>query len=178
MVDQRPLHQRVWEVEREREHRLRLLVAEKEERDGVTFAPPPLGRVSERLVSRDARSAVAAAESGIWEGDGGGGRRGRLITRLQEQAMWARERRRLRVQAHEEVCVRFVVCQIVCLLLRPNERYFERALERSSERPTGETGSDHDISLVRHKEETHHENGEWFDYSNPWRGFLGCHYCS
>jgi len=107
VADQRPLHQRVWEVEREREHKLRLLVAEKEEREGVTFAPPPLGRVSERLVSRDTRSAAAAGgENGMLEGDddGGGGRGGRLARRLQEQAMWARERRRLRVQAHEEVC--------------------------------------------------------------------------
>eukprot|EP00903_Cladosiphon_okamuranus_P005531 g5509.t1 len=89
--DQRPLHQRVWEVEREREHKLRLLLADKEEREGATFAPPPLGRVSERLATRD----------NAWEGGGGGGR-GRLASRLQEQAMWARERRRLRVQEHEE----------------------------------------------------------------------------
>lgn len=97
-ADQRPLHQRVWEVEREREHKLRLLLADKEEREGATFAPPPLGRVSERLVTRD---------SSAWEDGGGGGGgdggRSRLASRLQEQAMWARERRRLRVQEHEEV---------------------------------------------------------------------------
>eukprot|EP00752_Nemacystus_decipiens_P011160 g9916.t1 len=93
-ADQRPLHQRVWEVEREREHKLRQLLADKEEREGATFAPPPLGRVSERLVTRD----------NAWEGGGGGGggSGGRLAGRLQEQAMWARERRRLRLQEHEE----------------------------------------------------------------------------
>lgn len=91
-TDQRPLHQRVWEVEREREHKLRLLQADKEEREGATFAPPPLGRVSERLAIRE----------NAWEGGGCGGR---LARRLQQQAMWARERRRLRVQEHEEVCV-------------------------------------------------------------------------
>lgn len=105
-ADQRPLHQRVWEVEREREHKLRLLLADKEKREGATFAPPPLGRVSERLVARD----------NAWEGgggDGGGAGGGRLASRLQEQAMWARERRRLRVQEHEEVraieCVAWVL---------------------------------------------------------------------
>ncbi|CAM9186727.1 unnamed protein product, partial [Ectocarpus sp. 12 AP-2014] len=96
VADHRPLHQRVWEVEREREHKLRLLVADKEEREGATFAPPPMGRVSERLA--DTRPALA--------GEGGGGACGegvgRSATRLQEQAMWARERRRLRVQEHEE----------------------------------------------------------------------------
>ena len=98
-ADQRPLHQRVWEVEREREHKLRVLLADKEEREGATFAPPPLGRISERLVTRD----------NAWDGGGGGGGGGngggRLASRLQEQAMWARERRRLRVQEHEEVRV-------------------------------------------------------------------------
>ncbi|CAM9623371.1 unnamed protein product, partial [Ectocarpus sp. 12 AP-2014] len=96
VADHRPLHQRVWEVEREREHKLRLLAADKEEREGATFAPPPMGRVSERLA--DTRPAFA--------GEGGGGAcregGGRSATRLQEQAMWARERRRLRVQEHEE----------------------------------------------------------------------------
>lgn len=76
----------MWEVEREREHKLRLLQADKEEREGATFAPPPLGRVSERL-ARETRPL-----------DGGG-----VAARLQEQAMWARERRRLRLQEHEEV---------------------------------------------------------------------------
>lgn len=57
-IERRPLHQRVWEVERQREHKLRLLQAEREEREGATFAPPPLGRVSERL-ARAARPEVA-----------------------------------------------------------------------------------------------------------------------
>ncbi|CAM9754008.1 unnamed protein product, partial [Ectocarpus sp. 13 AM-2016] len=96
VADHRPLHQRVWEVEREREHKLRLLAADKEEREGATFAPPPMGRVSERLA--DTRPAF------VGEGGGGACREGggRSATRLQEQAMWARERRRLRVQEHEE----------------------------------------------------------------------------
>lgn len=97
VADHRPLHQRVWEVEREREHRLRLLVADKEKREGATFAPPPMGRVSERLA--DTRPAFAGEGGGGPCGEGGG----RSATRLQEQAMWARERRRLRVQEHEEV---------------------------------------------------------------------------
>lgn len=97
VTDHRPLHQRVWEVEREREHKLRLLVADKEEREGATFAPPPMGRVSERLA--DTRPAFAGEGGGGACGEGGG----RSATRLQEQAMWARERRRLRVQEHEEV---------------------------------------------------------------------------
>ncbi|CBJ29035.1 hypothetical protein Esi_0133_0021 [Ectocarpus siliculosus] len=95
-ADHRPLHQRVWEVEREREHKLRLLVADKEEREGATFAPPPMGRVSERLA--DTRPAFAGGGGGGACGEGVG----RSATRLQEQAMWARERRRLRVQEHEE----------------------------------------------------------------------------
>lgn len=98
MADHRPLHQRVWEVEREREHKLRLLVADKEEREGATFAPPPMGRVSERLA--DTRPPACAGEGG---GGACGEAGGRSATRLQEQAMWARERRRLRVQEHEEV---------------------------------------------------------------------------
>lgn len=102
-ADQRPLHQRVWEVEREREHKLRLLLADKEEREGATFAPPPLGRVSERLVTRDNAWEDGGGGGGGIGGGGGGGGGGRLASRLQEQAMWARERRRLRVQEHEEV---------------------------------------------------------------------------
>lgn len=101
-ADPRPLHQRVWEVEREREHKLRLLLAEKEEREGATFAPPPLGRVSEKLAARDSTSTVAGGRGGEGEVLGPDGGR-RLATRLQEQAMWARERRRLRIQEHEEV---------------------------------------------------------------------------
>ncbi|CAN0387523.1 unnamed protein product, partial [Ectocarpus sp. 8 AP-2014] len=96
VADHRPLHQRVWEVEREREHNLRLLVADKEEREGATFAPPPMGRVSERLA--DTGPAFAGGGGGGACGEGVG----RSATRLQEQAMWARERRRLRVQEHEE----------------------------------------------------------------------------
>ena len=118
-IDQRPLHERVWEVEREREHKLRLLQAEREKQEGTTFAPPPLGRVSERL-ARDARPPVAAAAAtaaaavvatattaatavaagGTEWGVVGGGRG---MSRLKQQAMWARERRRKRVQEHEEV---------------------------------------------------------------------------
>lgn len=55
---QRPIHQRIWEIERRREQNLRLLRAEKEEREATTFAPPPLSRMSNKL-TRDSRSAAA-----------------------------------------------------------------------------------------------------------------------
>lgn len=93
VAKQRPLHERVWEVERERQHNLRLLQADKDEREGVTFAPPPLGRVSQRLLRK----------AGAGEGEGKGGSGVATVTRLQEQASLARERRRLRLQEHEEV---------------------------------------------------------------------------
>ncbi|CAM9729952.1 unnamed protein product [Scytosiphon promiscuus] len=74
---------------------------DKEEREGATFAPPPLGRISERLAARDSTSTAARGAPG--EGGAWGAAEGRRLgTRLQQQAMWARERRRLRVQEHEE----------------------------------------------------------------------------
>ena len=114
-VDQRPLHERVWEVEREREHKLRLLQAEREKQEGTTFAPPPLGRVSERL-ARDARPPVAAAAAAaataavaataataVAAGETRWGAGGKGMSRLKQQSMWARDRRRKRIQEHEEV---------------------------------------------------------------------------
>lgn len=84
----------MWEVEREREYKLRLLQADKEEREGATFAPPPLGRVSQKL-ARDTKPVGAAAGSGAWDGG--------AAARLKGQAVWASERRQLRLQEHEEV---------------------------------------------------------------------------
>lgn len=60
---QRPLHERVWEVERQRESNLRRLQADKEEREGGPFAPVPLGRISEKL-ARDLRSTAASFAEG------------------------------------------------------------------------------------------------------------------
>lgn len=90
-VERRPLHERVWEIERRREDKLRLLQADKEEREGATFAPLPLGRVSERLARRGRRVVSTCWEEGV-----GGGK-------ASPGAARANERRLQKLKRHEEV---------------------------------------------------------------------------
>lgn len=73
-----------------------MLQADKEEREGATFAPPPLGRVSERLArgSRPASAVAMGLTATSWEG---------LDPRFETEKTRASERRRQRLREHEEV---------------------------------------------------------------------------
>ncbi|CAN0037293.1 unnamed protein product, partial [Choristocarpus tenellus] len=104
-VLRRPLHERVWEIERERRQRLQVLAAELDEEDGATFAPA-LGRLSERL-ARDARppgltGGVGKGRVCVRGGEAMEGRAGRLGARLEWEAERAKERRQARIMEYEE----------------------------------------------------------------------------
>ncbi|CAM9684559.1 unnamed protein product, partial [Chrysoparadoxa australica] len=47
-----PLHERVWEVQRQREHNMRVLQVEQEAREGLTFVPQ-ISKVSQRIARKD-----------------------------------------------------------------------------------------------------------------------------